>query len=269
MTHLVSVHDRQALADFLGKDSRRHIYALGDLDPFFWPSTQWYGLKEDRDGPLLAVALLYLAPNVPTLLALDQEPQHLRDLLEKLGPLLPRRFYAHIEHGLETIFQAQGWRMDPNGPHHRMALVGQPITKGIDTSRVQTLTEADLPELLEFYAHSYPGNWFDPRMLQTGRYVGIRGEDGLRAVAGIHVHSLSYAVAALGNITTAPEHRRKGLGKATVAALVDTLHQEVDEVALNVHADNHGAIALYRALGFEIHCSFLEAMFSIPPNPNP
>ncbi|MBO9384042.1 MAG: hypothetical protein J7479_17105, partial [Roseiflexus sp.] len=48
------------------------------------------------------------------------------------------------------------------------------------------LTSAVANELLAFCAHSYPGNWFDPRMLETGRYVGIRGENSdLLSVASV------------------------------------------------------------------------------------
>ncbi len=71
-----------------------------------------------------------------------------------------------------------------------------------DTRGAGLLTAADLPALQTLYAAAYPGNWFDSRMLGTGQYVGIWQGDRLMAVAGIHVYSPSYKIAALGNITT-------------------------------------------------------------------
>ena len=50
------------------------------------------------------------------------------------------------------------------------------------------LGRADLPRLRELYAVAYPGNWFDARMVDTGRYAGIRDGDLLVAVAGVHVY---------------------------------------------------------------------------------
>lgn len=78
--------------------------------------------------------------------------------------------------------------MDAAGPHHRMALT--------DAARLDTVTPAgsvldadDLPALRRLYDVAYPGNWFDPRMLDTGQYVGVRDGGELVAVAGVHVFS--------------------------------------------------------------------------------
>ncbi|MFD0345418.1 GNAT family N-acetyltransferase [Kitasatospora aburaviensis] len=69
------------------------------------------------------------------------------------------------------------------------------------------------------------------------------------AVAGVHVWSPTQRIAALGNITTHPRVGR-GIGKAVVAELCRRLLDTVDEVALNVRADNESAVALYTSLGF-------------------
>ena len=54
-------------------------------------------------------------------------------------------------------------------------------------------------------------------MLETGKYFGIRREGILVSVAGIHVYSPEYDVAALGNITTHPDFRGQGLGRKVTA----------------------------------------------------
>ncbi|WP_370463364.1 GNAT family N-acetyltransferase [Micromonospora sp. WMMD558] len=112
------------------------------------------------------------------------------------------------------------------------------------------LGAADLPALRALYAEAYPGNWFDPRMVDTGQYVGVRDGGGLVAVAGVHVWSPRYRVAAVGNVTTHPRARGRGLGAAVVAALCRRLRSSVEHVTLNVRADNGPAVRLYERLGF-------------------
>jgi hypothetical protein len=48
----------------------------------------------------------------------------------------------------------------------------------------------DLPAIETLYRQSYPGNWFDARMLDTKQYFGVRDEAGaLTCIAGVHVFS--------------------------------------------------------------------------------
>jgi predicted GNAT family acetyltransferase len=77
-------------------------------------------------------------------------------------------------------------------------------------------------------------------------------------VAGIHVYSERYKVAALGNVTTHPEFRGQGVATAAVAKLCRELAHTVDNIGLNVKADNPGAIASYKRLGFEIIATYEE-----------
>ena len=57
----------------------------------------------------------------------------------------------------------------------------------------------------------------------------------------------------LSSIGTAPWARGRGLGRlVTATATVDGLEAGSDWVHLGVFADNAGAIALYRSLGFEL-----------------
>jgi predicted GNAT family acetyltransferase len=112
--------------------------------------------------------------------------------------------------------------------------------------------------LVRLYDESYPGNWFDPRMLQTGQYFGLRESRQLVSVAGVHVYSERYRVAAVGNVVTHPAHRNKGYGRAVTARLCQLLLETVDHIGLNVKADNDAAMACYRKLGFEIIAPYGE-----------
>ncbi|RZT78573.1 putative GNAT family acetyltransferase [Micromonospora violae] len=236
-------HDRAVLARLLGRDPVLHAYQLGDLDDFFWPYTSWFRRGEQ-------VALLYHGVDPPTLLAFATaaDTAALRVLLTQVAPLLPARLYAHLSPGL-TDALAGTFRIDAGGRHHRMALT-DPARLAAVTPAGVPLTAADLPSLRELYAHAYPGNWFDERMLDTGQYLGVREGGELVAVAGVHVFSPAYKVAALGNVTTHPSWRGRGLGAAVVAALCARLRESVTHVTLNVKADNATAVRLYERVGF-------------------
>jgi ribosomal protein S18 acetylase RimI-like enzyme len=133
-----------------------------------------------------------------------------------------------------------------------MALTDRSRLAGVDGSEAVALSAADADDLLALYAASYPGNWFVPRMLQTGYYYGIRRGPALASVAGVHVFSPPYKVAALGNITTRPDARGQGLATTATARLCqDLLRAGIEHVGLNVRADNRSAVACYTKLGFE------------------
>jgi RimJ/RimL family protein N-acetyltransferase len=246
-----SVHDRDELAELLRRDSVLHAYELGDLDDFFWPYTNWYRLDD-------AVALLYHGSQPPTLLALERPEQTDRQhrLLAELLPLLPRQFYAHLGAGLEAVL-APHFRVEFHGPHLKMALT-DPTRLRLTEPAAAVLSAADLPDLDALYRVAYPSNWFNQRMLETGQYVGVRRDGELLAVAGVHVWSPTYRIAALGNVTTHPRVRGQGLAQGAVAALCRRLLDTVDVITLNVKADNAPAIAVYTRLGFDVVAEYSE-----------
>src|SRR4051812_25073760 len=100
-----------------------------------------------------------------------------------------------------------------------MRLAAPARAAGVDGSEAVALTAADADDLLALYRTGYPGNRFIPRMLETGFYHGIRRAGALVSVAGVHVFSWSYRVAALGNITTRPDVCDQGLATAVTARL--------------------------------------------------
>ncbi|MGW1060110.1 GNAT family N-acetyltransferase [Micromonospora rubida] len=244
-------HDRVLLGRLLGRDPALHAYQLGDLDDFFWPYTSWFRRGEQ-------VALLYHAVAPPTLLAFADAAgrEELSALLTDLAPVLPARLHAHLSPGLAPVLA--GWfHVADGGAHRKMALTDRARLAAVP-GEGEPLGAADLPELTRLYAAAYPGNWFDPRMLDTGRYVGVRRDGRLVAVAGVHVYSPVWRVAALGNVTTCPGYRGRGLGAAVVSALCRRLAADVDHVTLNVKVDNVAALRLYDRLGFTLVAGYGE-----------
>jgi ribosomal protein S18 acetylase RimI-like enzyme len=201
-----------------------------------------------------ALTLLYDAPGLPCLLALERhDVDAARGLLQHVQHELPQPFYAHFSPGLADVLGERG--RERRGPYLKMTLRD---LVDVDMPPVTRLTIADLDPLRELYARAYPGNWFDPRMLETGEYFGERIGGVLVGVAGIHVFSPQYGVAALGNITTDPAYRGQGIARRTTAALCRSLRQQVDTVSLNVAATNEAAIKVYESLGFEHSAPYEE-----------
>jgi RimJ/RimL family protein N-acetyltransferase len=253
-----TVHDRGELAELLRREPNLHAYELGDLDDFFWPYTSWF-----RHGD--ALALVYHGGGVPTLLALADRDRttQLADLLHGLLPLLPHRFYAHLSPGMECVLE-RWFRGEPGGPHLKLALTDRARLQRAEPAG-EVLRPDDLPELAALYELAYPGNWFDQRMLETGQYIGVRRGGELLAVAGVHVWSPTYGVAALGNVTTHPRARGEGLATGAVAALCRRLLGSVEHITLNVKADNAAALAVYTRLGFTPVADYAEFTFTARP----
>lgn len=251
------LHSKQEIETFLRGDTFLHIYSIGDLDSFFWPYTIWYALHDSQDE-IIDLALLYFGTSLPVLLALSEGPgDGMRQLLQSITYLLPKRFYAHLSGDRVSSF-ADDYHIQPHGLHYKMALIYKERVNTINTSSVVPLTVSDLPALEDLYRVSYPANSFDPRMLETGYYYGIRQGKDIISVAGVHVYSQHYKVAALGNVTTHPDFRGQGLGTAVCAKLCQVLLHTIDHIGLNVKADNASAIASYKRLGFEIIAEYSE-----------
>lgn len=247
-SRVITLHDRRRLAAWLRRNIPLHLYSLGDLDAFFWPYTIWYGL-ESRGGQLEAVCLLYTRPALPVLLALGDAPDPLATLLQGLSGLLPLRCYAHLSPGMHPALTPT-YQIADHGLHYKMMLETPDAFQAVDVSHIRRLTPADEPALQALYAISYPDNAFDPWMLATGHTYGRFIAGQLRAVAGIHVYSRRYGVAALGNITVHPADRGQGHGRAVTARLCQALYPTTPHIGLNVKADNLVAQAVYTRLGF-------------------
>ncbi|KPJ56286.1 MAG: hypothetical protein AMS16_02675 [Planctomycetes bacterium DG_58] len=253
----VCLHDRGRIEAFLRRNVYLHLYGIGDLDDHYWPHTTWYALVDGEE--VKAMALMYSGVPEPTLLALgeDEKIPFLRELLSSIVGLLPRHFYGHLSAPLSSVL-AEHYKVISYGEHFKMALVDPDAVTGIDSPDVVELSSGDAEALLAFYAESYPNHSFEPCMLETNRYYGVRGPGGLISAAGVHVYSERYSVAALANVATHPEHRRRGLGRAVVSELCGNLLRTVDHVGLNVKAANTAAVDFYESLGFRAVASYEE-----------
>lgn len=255
------VRNKNEIEAFLRKNVPLYIYSIGDLDEFFWKNTQWYALKENNE--IQALALLYTGQPLLTLQALSEQAESMRKLLRSISHILPDRFHAHLSPGVGEVFKRR-YEMESCAKHYKMIFNSKRLPGNVDYSRVIRLTDDDLGQMLRLYEGAYPGHWFDPRMLQTRQYFGIKIDNNIVSVAGIHVYSKTYKVAALGNIVTHTDYRGRGFATSVTARLCRSLSKNVDHIGLNVKADNTVAIALYEKLGFDIITSYDECTVSTP-----
>jgi ribosomal protein S18 acetylase RimI-like enzyme len=252
--------DRNLLYGYFRKDPVLFGYHIGDLDEFYFKKCRW-AVNLDGRGEIGESILIYNGPAVPTVLALGPG-HHLDNLIEELLPLLPDRFYCHFHRELRSIFLRR-FAGEPLGTHLKMKLESPASYRlSLSADRIARLDLSNKKELLELYDRSYPGNYFDVRMLKTGKYFGYFDGGRIIAVSGIHVYSDEYNIAVLGNIVTDPDHRNRGLATAVTSRLVDELAGEGKLVTLNVGASNYPAISCYRKLGFEKVHEYEESIFS-------
>jgi ribosomal protein S18 acetylase RimI-like enzyme len=251
MAEVACLHTKKEVEAFCRRNPLLHIYSIGDLDDFFWPHTSWFALRENGETRQLVLFYTDLTMRIASLLAYAEQPaSQMCELLRALLPVLPRRFYAHLMASAADAL-TDDYRVQSHGAYHKMGLIDHARLAHIDVSEAVALSAADMDDLLALYAASYPANWFVPRMLATGRYYGVRQSGKLLSVAGVHVYSPEYKVAALGNIATHPEARGRGLATIATARLCqELLRAGVETIGLNVNAGNASALACYTRLGF-------------------
>lgn len=252
------IQNKEKIARFLQLNPELYLYALGDLDDFFWPNTHWYALEDHEE--LLSLTFLYTGGKSVTLLGFCENPAPMKELLSSLLPLLPPTFHAHLSFGLENIFESH-YHREAFGEYSRMILRHPERVLGHHCPDVCSLSESDLEDIEALYRESYPENWFDPYMLKSGKYFGVRKNDTLVSIAGIHVFSEQYQVGALGNITTHPLWRGEGLGMQATAKVCQSLTGPAKTIGLNVKTHNFSAIRCYQKLGFERVFDFNEYVF--------
>jgi predicted GNAT family acetyltransferase len=119
--------------------------------------------------------------------------------------------------------------------------------RGAHDPDVVTLGWADVPEMLELVRMTDPGP-FLMRTIELGKYVGIRRDGALVAMAGERLHFDGWTE--ISAVCTAPRHRGQGLASRLVSTLVADIQHRSERVFLHVVTANVNAIRLYEGLGF-------------------
>lgn len=255
------LHSKSEIINFLMSSPDLQVYSIGDLDDFFWPKTIWYSLKDGNE--IKSIVLLYTGMSTPTLLAIYNNVfDSTYQLLQRIKSILPNKFYAHLGPNLIDVFGRQNI-IESYGPHYKMAMKRTPPL--LSDNNIKRLSVSDIPIINEFYSTAYPDNWFDKRMLETQKYFGYFLDHTLVGIAGVHVYSKEYKVAALGNIATHPKFRGRQIGYKLTSSLCLELKESVSFIGLNVKSDNVAAINCYQKVGFEIVGEYDECLISNGP----
>ena len=252
------LHDLNAAAALLRRSPATHAYALGDLAEPFASRTQFFAAFRDDDTPSEIVAL-YRGLGAPALIAHAQRSTAamitLTDavLTETSGALMIQadpELLPTVSQQSTVLSSIQRTRM----------WLSTPAALPAPDPRVRRLGPEHAGALHTLYDVAYPGSWFDPTLLALGRVFGVLDGHDLLATAGVHVVAPDQDVAVIGNVTTRPDARRRGLARACTAALARDLLRDCSTVVLNVSSSDPGARALYAGLGFQPVFDLLELM---------
>ncbi len=242
--------NKARILSYLETDRLYAAYAIGDLEPQLFAQSTWLGAEEASQLHALA---LYFRGLKPPALFLMGDTNGLRAVLE--NALCPEQVYltCRTKHlGMTRDFYV--W--DETIPMWRMVL--EPASFQSTRGDCVRLTPAHSDQLMKLYAFG-GGIGFSTAQVQHGVFFGIFVEQKLVAVAGTHLISPTYNIAAVGNVFTHPNYRERGYGTATINAVVTELLQKgIRDIILNVSQDNAGAIRIYKRLGFKCYCPFLE-----------
>jgi RimJ/RimL family protein N-acetyltransferase len=250
MWRIRELDDKGEILGWLQADRLYAAYAIGDLEPALFAQSRFVGAQAPDKSR--ALALHFRGLKMPVLFLMGH-PEGLRALLKEAQ--LPERAYLtcraeHISmvHDLYTWEKAiPMWRMVVE-PERFRPVKGRCIRLAAEhSSKIKALFA-----LGEGFA-------FHPAQLEQGVFYGILIQDQLAAIAGTHVVSPTYGLAAVGNVITAPGQRGKGYGTSATGAVVDDLFRRgIRQVVLNVAQGNAPAIHVYQKLGFERYCPFFE-----------
>lgn len=141
-------------------------------------------------------------------------------------------------------------------------LLEAPITQMIRTERsplpegdvgVSVLGEADVADMFALVELTQPGP-FRQRTIELGRFIGIRENGRLLAMAGERMWVGDCRE--VSGICTHPDAQGKGHARALTGHVVNRMLRAGQTPFLHVRSDNEHAIGVYKALGFARRTEF-------------
>lgn len=112
------------------------------------------------------------------------------------------------------------------------------------------LGQTDVAEMLDLVRRTEPGP-FLPRTIRMGRYVGVRRDGRLVAMAGERLHAAGWTE--ISAVCTDPDHRGHGLASRLVLDVAHAIQGRGDRAFLHTAPDNHTAVRVYQGIGFQMH----------------
>lgn len=127
---------------------------------------------------------------------------------------------------------------------------------------LQVLGDADAADMLALATLTEPGP-FLPRTHTMGRFVGIRIDGRLAAMAGERMRFPGHVE--VSGVCTHPDFRGQGLARRLSAAVTVDIQRRGEQAFLHAWTTNTAAIALYESLGFVTRATVNIAMLKRQP----
>lgn len=244
--------DTAEILDFLERDRLYAAYAIADLEPEIFPHTYWYVAETSGQARSLALQFTALDPDVLFLMG------DTAGLTVILGSALrPRRVYANTRSEHLSALRAFYHLGQPECAV-RMALDVNAFRPA--QGKALRLSPAYARQLERLYSMGQ-GNAFSPYQVAQGTFYGVSDKDRLVSTAGTHIVSETYGIAAVGNVFTHPDYRRRGLGTLCTSAVIqELLGRGIQTIVLNVYENNETARRIYQRMGFREHCRYIEVL---------
>lgn len=249
------LENTEALYGLFADDPVACAHMLANLEEAFAPYCEWYGIGAGQR--IDATVLVYTAHRIPVVITYGQAGG-VSDVLNAFHSDLPDRAIVHIQpHHLgasDRVFEA-----DALVPILRLSLDREHFAPvSLPGVTIEPLTHRCTGEIIELYQF-YPDNFFEPSHLDSGRFYGIRMDERLVSVTGVHSVSDRARIATLGHLVTHPDYRGRGLSTVCTSHLCHSLLESgIDLMALNVRRQNRSAVRVYEKLGFRYHDTYLE-----------
>ena len=260
---VIEITEKKDLFEYLYTDRALSTYFIGDLNDPYFKRCEWFA----DTGPsrkIKAIVLLYHHPAITTMLSLG-DPEGVGEILKQKIKTLPCNFHSHLYPEHIQVFE-KFYTLSGKTRHLRMVVEREKAIyhcKDKDYSKISLLSKKDTPAILKLL-DNYPDNFFSETDLESQYYYGIYEGKNLVTMSGVHVISTEYRVAALGNVVTDRNYRRKQNSLLCTEYLMKKLFEVVDIISLNVGASNTPAVNLYKKLGYycyrEIYLSFCSKM---------
>lgn len=216
----------------------------------------WSALTSARQAPLAVGAggALRLGPGYGVFAAsIDQSPACVAAIAALDQP-----------EGVLATVEAEQAPVPPGLTVVKAAVLSQMVLVDLTPAKareiaVELLTEADAPAMLALATLTEPGPFFD-RTHQLGDFFGVKQDGRLLAMAGERLKPDGFTE--VSGVCAHPDARGRGYAGALMRAVIERILARGETAFLHSYADNAGAIALYRSLGFTIRAPMQMRMLT-------
>lgn len=146
------------------------------------------------------------------------------------------------------------------GTTEGVQLTGENLDVASDPAAIE-LGPADVPEMLDLVARAKPGP-FRKRTIELGRYLGIRIEGELVAMAGERLRPPGWTE--ISAVCTDERFRGQGLASRLIRAVGHGIRERGELPFLHASAQNSTALRLYESMGFSLRRQRVFTAWQLP-----